>query len=356
MSLEQQLAELQRIVQQQHNQLNQLQLGAQQQQVAPVHAPTTLKPTKPDQFTGYAKSNADLWLWQMEKFLSVSRIGEVDRVPYATTYLREAAASWWKAESSKPLDQHGLRSVSVVVDGVQQVLNIESWSGFKALFLARFRPLDAARQARANLHNLRQTGSVQEYSNRFLKELQLIDGMDEASQLSHYIRGLKSNVAIEIEKADLTDLSQAMNMAARIDQLTYRSNRNESSRGQFSGGRGWNQSGSSGQRSVPMELGSLLSQADSNGDVTVSRETLNALFHRSKSNRGGRQNRAGGGQRTPGLSREEFDRLTKEGKCFRCKQPGHLARDCSSTAHSSHQHSALSHAPSSSHSTNMQAQ
>ncbi len=41
----------------------------------------------------------------------------------------------------------------------------------------------------------------------------------------------------------------------------------------------------------------------------------------------------GGGQtgssfRTPGLTRPEFDQLSREGKCFHCKQVGHLARNC----------------------------
>ena len=30
----------------------------------------------------------------------------------------------------------------------------------------------------------------------------------------------------------------------------------------------------------------------------------------------------------PGLSRDEFDRLWKERKCFNCQETGHLARNC----------------------------
>jgi hypothetical protein len=30
------------------------------------------------------------------------------------------------------------------------------------------------------------------------------------------------------------------------------------------------------------------------------------------------------------LSQEEYDRLSREGKCFRCKQTGHPARNCQS--------------------------
>ena len=41
-----------------------------------------------------------------------------------------------------------------------------------------------------------------------------------------------------------------------------------------------------------------------------------------------RPNNTRRGPRVPGLSREEFFRLRKEGKCLRCKQKGHFARDC----------------------------
>jgi hypothetical protein len=30
----------------------------------------------------------------------------------------------------------------------------------------------------------------------------------------------------------------------------------------------------------------------------------------------------------PGVSREEFERCRREGRCLRCKQTGHVAKDC----------------------------
>ena len=38
--------------------------------------------------------------------------------------------------------------------------------------------------------------------------------------------------------------------------------------------------------------------------------------------------RSNGGQRVPGLSREEFDRCVEKKVCFRCKNVGHWARNC----------------------------
>jgi hypothetical protein len=34
------------------------------------------------------------------------------------------------------------------------------------------------------------------------------------------------------------------------------------------------------------------------------------------------------GNKVPGISKEEYERCRKEGLCLKCKQSGHLARDC----------------------------
>lgn len=38
---------------------------------------------------------------------------------------------------------------------------------------------------------------------------------------------------------------------------------------------------------------------------------------------------SGSSAKVPGVSKEEFERCRKEGLCLKCKEPGHLARDCS---------------------------
>jgi hypothetical protein len=345
LSMEQQLNELRTIVQAQQTHIQQMgqQLHTALNQQPRQNSNKGPKPTKPDLFNGHARVNADIWWFQFESYMNVCGIEDPDRVPFATTFFREAASSWWRAEQAKGMMRRVVNSA-----GEEQEVNIGMWAGFRPLFLARFRPLDAARQARSNLFGLRQTGSAQEYSNRFLRELQMIDGMDMASQVAVYIRGLKPALAVEIEKADLTELSDAMNLAARIDRITYSKDGGGMSRALY-GTKVWS-SGGGGQKAVPMELNAILEDAstDPDGMVSVNRESLTALFSRMNRNRGG------GGRvsanRVPGLSKEEFDRLMKEGKCFRCKQTGHLARNCPTM----HQHSA--HSSSTQQSTNGQAQ
>lgn len=43
--------------------------------------------------------------------------------------------------------------------------------------------------------------------------------------------------------------------------------------------------------------------------------SLNAVFSR-------------GGAKVPGISKEDYERCRRENRCLRCKQPGHVARDC----------------------------
>ncbi len=345
--MEQQLSELRSIVQSQqahiqqmgqqlHTVINQPAVPAQAANVRPNinHAP---KPTKPDLFTGHVRVNADIWWFQFEAYLSVCGIEDPSRVPFAATFFREAASSWWRAEQAKGM----MRRVQNDA-GEEREVNIGMWDAFKTVFLTRFRPLDAARQARSNLFGLRQTGSAQEYSNRFLRELQMIDGMDMASQVAVYTKGLKPALAVEIEKADIGELSEAMNLAARIDRITYKTSGGipASSRVMY-GTKVWsNQSGSGGQHgAVPMELSVLEDvgsmPVDEDGMVSVSRETLNALFGRLQA-RHRTPNSRTSGNRVPNLNKEDYDRLLSEGKCFRCRQAGHLARNCPTT----HQHSA----------------
>ena len=58
---------------------------------------------------------------------------------------------------------------------------------------------------------------------------------------------------------------------------------------------------------------------------------LEAMEHRlaaltSKSSSSNFNNKTG--DRVPGLRSGDIDRLMKDGKCFRCKQKGHMKRDC----------------------------
>jgi hypothetical protein len=304
-------------------------LQAQQQTTAAVNAATAaaavsrvskaVSPTKPDTFKGNPRDNADGWWWEMQTYMSICGIEDPDRVPFASAFFRDSASSWLRAETAKP-------AVRVVVDchGNAVQVDTNTWEGFHVIFLARFRPLDAAKTARSNLFRLQQTGSVQDYSTRFLRELQLIDNMNVEDQLQFYVHGLKPHIALEVEKANATELSDAMNLAARMDRLTYRSRGPQSNNSTARGP--WLQpTSAAASRSVPMELGNI----ESSTDMEEGHGQLHAFYGQRRGGRG-----TGRRQRVPGVSKEVFDRCMQNGLCLKCQKPGHLARNCTSPINS----------------------
>ena len=54
-------------------------------------------------------------------------------------------------------------------------------------------------------------------------------------------------------------------------------------------------------------------------------DSVNAMFKSSSSNRGGG---GGSGSRVPNVSKEDYERCRREGRCLNCKQKDHVARDC----------------------------
>src|SRR4051794_39097403 len=107
-----------------------------------------------------------------------------------------------------------------------------------------------------------------------------LPNMDDATKMNYYMRGLKDNIRPFVAMQTPADITAAEVIAERVDAVTFKpQNRtpvpNPRSNYQSPGG------------VVPMDL-------DAIGKLTDL----------------------------------ERDRLRKTGGCFRCRKPGHLARDC----------------------------
>ena len=294
---------------------------------SPAMGRIDLKPMAPSAFHGTASNNADQWLMEMERYFAVAAMPEADprRVPFASTFLKEIASTWYTSVHAE----------------------IAGWNNFKQRFLQRFRPLAASRMARAAIRNLRQRFKVASYSAEFQKHLQHITDMSAADQIEFYISGLQSHLAMEVDRDAPKTLGEAMESAQRIElMLASRRGPGASfgrSRHYFSS---YNPGASGGQgtRSEDMmdlsalqdmleqETAQEQEQGETNPSATAVLARLAAMFPRG----GGRGGPARGGRsltnsrRVPNLSQEEYDRLSREGKCFRCKQENHLARNCPS--------------------------
>ena len=242
------------------------------------------------------------------------------------------------------------------------------WAEFKTRFLSRFQPIAAAKVARAQLRMLKQRIRVAGYSQEFLRLVQLIPDMNLADQLESYMVGLHQDLAIEVEKKDPQTLLEAMDFAQRVELMTSgrrqaygrmpglhsfpRSASSSSSSSHYAGG-----SASGGDR---MDL-SAIRDADADQDFHYGHDhpsfpssvdqtlastvvdqvvfKLNGMFQRGGGSGGFRRGgMRGNGPRSNnssysslGLSKEEFNQLMREGKCFKCKSTGHQARHCPGT-------------------------
>jgi len=275
---------------------------------------------QPSLFTGGMHGNAEQWLQEMERFFLASNMaGEQSRVLYASTYLKDAASTWFN--SLWPEDHRAQH--------IQQC----SWDDFKEKFRARYRPLAPARMARTTLRTLTQRNKVAGYTDAFLKQVQLMDQVDA------YINGLHTDIAEEVDRGDPDTLAKAMDLAQRAEaRLTHR-------RGQKSYGSSTNAYTHryTERRVVPvhvrnedrMDLSVL--QGEDDGSSSDGSSSSTSLHVMQAQRRGGARRsspRRFGGRsthvrtRVPELSREDFDRLSREGKCFCCREGGHLARNC----------------------------
>jgi hypothetical protein len=274
-----------------------------------------LKPMKPSMFTARRGGDVDMWINEMERYLTLSTGGgdKGQFVPYAATYLKEAASTWYDSQTAD--------------------VKAGSWENFKKKLRERFRPLAPGRTARATLKSLKQQpGRLNAYCEIFLRTVQLIDDMSITDQLDIFIAGLHPRLADEVDRMDPKSLEDAMNYAQKVELRWVTRGHRSGGSSSFSQSR-FASAPASSSGPAPMDL-SALEYDCAYMYEEEEQEYLNAMNHRS-----GRRPTIGGRAppgpqmgirrgRVENLTRDEFDRLSKEGKCFNCKQPGHLARNC----------------------------
>lgn len=298
----------------------------------PMQTISGIKAMPPSSFAGGVGVNPEQWLREMERYLGVTGADPAAWVPLASTYLKGGASVWFNTLERR------------VQEG--------DWNEFRAAFMSRFSPLDAARVARAALRKLRQRRNVAEYSTAFLRQIELIPDMSVNDQLEYYINGLHVRLADAVDRQHPATLQEAMNAAQReeLRQATRQSHGPIGLRSAYYQPRPtYSSSSYSGDDNMDLSLIDqeidALYAIDDEPEFNSDEHQLNALSNRRPgSNSNGRNVRnsfrqnsssASNGRGVPGLTREEFDRLSRENRCFACKQPGHLARNCSKNSHRS---------------------
>ena len=253
-----------------------------------------IKPVKPEALFGKPNENVRQWIFSVELWFTAGHVtSDLERVTLAVSLLRDAALVWWRSI-------HDLAEAPT------------TWEEFKSATISAFEPVNPAESARDRLATLRQSGSVRTYAYVFRSTAMSIPGITDDEKKDRFIRGLKTNTMKEVKLRCPENFDEAVSMAVRLDSLMWR----------YSGNPGKN--GSTYTRPEPMDLGAIASSPTERRPIAT-RSTVNAVNLRPSYRDGATGNFT---QRRPKLTDDERAKLRREGKCFKCRQHGHLARDC----------------------------
>jgi hypothetical protein len=153
----------------------------------------------------YGKKGEDLkaWLFQAEEQFSLLTLTDDDlRIRIAGMALRGPAKTWY----------HSVRS-DTLPDGERLV----TWDAFKTALMEQFSPVEPIKRARDQLADLKQDGSVRDYTSRFRQLCTIITNISEAEKLDRYVRGLRQRIKSEVELRDPETFAEATKLAEKVD-------------------------------------------------------------------------------------------------------------------------------------------
>lgn len=314
-------------------------------------APLKLKAPTLAQFsgTGGMGFQVDTWLRNVKKQFDWYGPGtfssDAKKISFASLHMEGAALEWWDSLDDKD--------------------TISTWDEFVKRLHQRYRPKLAAEVARQGLAALRQTGTVSQLCNRMLSLLTHVPTMHEEDKIFTFKRALNDQLAAKVAEKEPSTLQDAMHIAVLAEQYLTRGKYGGTfpSHGRFAFGRNTG-GGASSSTSTAMEINNIdwneeaelmahlkaaeretsasaaaassgaTEASSSNSQVLAMLQELRAQQHALAAafqKRGGNTNSKsrGTGNKVPGVTKEEFERCRKDGLCLKCKEPGHLARDCS---------------------------
>ena len=292
--------------------------------VAPTHAPSAPRPKAPSppEFNGTKVGNYEIDTFIREMKMQFDFYGasvfpdDAARVRHAAFYLKGRAGEWWEAEDK--------------TTGI-----LDSWDMFVERLHERYRPMHAPLVARQRLDRLKQTGSVSAYADLFQRELTPIKDMSVSDQIFRFVQGLSSAfVASKVTEQMPKTLHEAFNIAIRAEA--------------YGAGRKSHSAYSSrSHQSDAMDLSALaaieeteeagpapragVSASNSNLVDALAARLGEVMQHRLaalQSSSSSAEQLNAMNARVPGLKYQDMERLMKEGRCFYCREQGHMKQAC----------------------------
>jgi len=317
-------------------QLNAFASAATQQAAQTNAAPPRIdlpKIRQPSTFAGAMGFTVDDWIGEMEQqfaYYGTKFATDAVKIQYAVAFFAGPAMHWWDHET----DRVGL-----------------DWAGFVRRLHGRFRPVQAAMLARQRLGKLSQRNgqSVNQFTSLFQTTMTPIVDMGDADQVHHYVNGLIPYIAGKVWERHPITLKEAIDYAVSVEAM------GQYGRAAIGGGRSAYSSSSHAPMDTSLhnieqqvfdgehygsEAPTQVSKAPTTGSDSVQsailakmemmESRLNAMFTKQGNSYGNRDRRPPAGANTPvsGLKPGEIEKLRSEGRCFRCKEKGHMKFDC----------------------------
>jgi hypothetical protein len=228
------------------------------------------------------------------------------KISFAVSFLTGDALHWWNGSVDKGA--------------------VVSWVALKQLLVSRYRPVQAAQVARQRLQKLRMHAghNVNAYIHAFQNVTAPITDMSVTDQVFNFIRGLLPTIGQKVFERNPTTLQEAFHLAVSVEGL-----------GNLLYVPHYHHAPASSGGSAPMDINSIESFLQ--GDVSPVVPTpsidpmvakvrelelqLNAL----RSNSAPKPRKF---EKIPGLTPDAIKKLQSEGKCFKCKQSGHMKNEC----------------------------
>jgi hypothetical protein len=251
-------------------------------------SPGMIKPRDPPLFNGSDRRYAAAWIENMEQQFELRKINDDHtKILFASASLEKDAMYWWTNVKTY----------------------VPDWITFKGMFNKNYQAVDVAEKAGQTLLSIVQITSVERLNeifrqNRYLANPRIYTDL-VCKEL--YWKALKPKIKLYISRFRMKDMSleELMSSAQEADREVFALERVE-------------QTGNTRPHRVPFISGG---NRDS-GMVQVKAE-LGAVGEDEQINFSQASNT------TPGkITDSERARCWKDSLCFRCRQPGHVAKQC----------------------------
>jgi hypothetical protein len=245
--------------------------------------PQGYKATPLPAFGGAKDDDVERFLFQAEDYFDMLEVVDPQmRIRIVGQAFKGAAADWYRS----------VRSPDTAPEE-----QVRDWETLKSSLRAFFRPTDPVKLARDKLHDLRQSGSVRDYTARFRQLCTTIGSMSEDEKLHRYVHGLKQVTQREVDIREPTTFAEAVKLAERVDRNFDRAGPSKAAGG-----------------ATPMDLSHMerVEHSESEGEDLdlnyIKNEDGKAKYRR--------------------LTDEQRQHRRAHGLCMYCGEKGHLVAEC----------------------------